>query len=222
MAWQTHTLLLSAGTLAAVLVQLRGEYRGPRALLYAGTPAAPGRRVAVAAAAPAGAEPWLARWIVAGLVLSLAGDVFLMLPSDRFREGLASFLLAHLCYIAAFTREAGFSLALLPLAPLLVAAAFVWRRLAPGVADMRGPVLVYVAVLVVMAWQALARALALPGTGPLLAAAGACLFVVSDSALALARFDRPFAASRAVVAGSYFAAQWLIALSLHATADVGA
>jgi hypothetical protein len=37
-----------------------------------------------------------------GLIFSLAGDIFLMLPTDRFREGLASFLAAHVCYIAAF------------------------------------------------------------------------------------------------------------------------
>ncbi len=32
-------------------------------------------------------------WFVAALVLSLAGDVFLMLPGDRFIPGLISFLL---------------------------------------------------------------------------------------------------------------------------------
>src|SRR5690606_6397490 len=40
--------------------------------------------------------------IVAGLVASLAGDVFLMLP-DRFTPGLLSFLIAHIFYILAFT-----------------------------------------------------------------------------------------------------------------------
>ena len=44
-----------------------------------------------------------AGFILAGLVFSLAGDVFLMLPSDQFMAGLVSFLIAHLFYIAAFT-----------------------------------------------------------------------------------------------------------------------
>ena len=39
-------------------------------------------------------------WLLAGLVCSLAGDVFLMLD-DLFVPGLASFLIGHLCYIAA-------------------------------------------------------------------------------------------------------------------------
>src|SRR5690606_15697068 len=38
-------------------------------------------------------------WFVAALALSLLGDVFLMLPRDRFVPGLASFLLAHIAYI---------------------------------------------------------------------------------------------------------------------------
>ena len=38
-------------------------------------------------------------WFVAALVLSLAGDVFLMLPKDLFVFGLGSFLLGHIAYI---------------------------------------------------------------------------------------------------------------------------
>ncbi|HEX8680879.1 MAG TPA: lysoplasmalogenase family protein [Ardenticatenaceae bacterium] len=46
----------------------------------------------------------LARWIEVGLVLSLWGDVCLMLEGEVwFLAGLGRFLLAHLSYIAAFT-----------------------------------------------------------------------------------------------------------------------
>ena len=41
--------------------------------------------------------------ILSGLVFSFFGDLFLMLPKDRFIQGLASFLVAHLFYIAAFS-----------------------------------------------------------------------------------------------------------------------
>ncbi len=41
-------------------------------------------------------------WFVAALVFSLAGDVFLMLPTDRFVAGLAAFLVAHVCYVGGF------------------------------------------------------------------------------------------------------------------------
>jgi alkenylglycerophosphocholine/alkenylglycerophosphoethanolamine hydrolase len=48
----------------------------------------------------------------------------------------------------------------------------------------------------------------------LLALLGATLFVLSDSALAINRFVRPFKAVHAVVLSTYYAAQWLIALSV--------
>jgi len=50
----------------------------------------------------------------------------------------------------------------------------------------------------------------------LLAAAGAVLFVLSDSALAWSRFRQPFAAAQLAVLGTYLPAQWLIALSVGA------
>ncbi len=215
MSWPAQALPLSVATLAATLALGWGEYRGLRALVYAAKPLATLLILALALAAPTGADPRVARWIAAGLVFSLAGDVLLMLPSDRFAAGLASFLVAHVCYIAAFTAEAGFQLAPFVLAPLLLAVGLVYRKLAPGLGNLRIPVLVYIGVIVVMAWQAIARCAVVPGAGPPLAAAGALLFAVSDSALALARFHRPFRTSQAVVYGTYFAAQWLIALSLY-------
>ena len=39
---------------------------------------------------------------IIGLVLSLAGDVFLLLPTDRFLFGLVSFFLAHVAYVVGF------------------------------------------------------------------------------------------------------------------------
>ena len=70
-------------------------------------------------------------------------------------------------------------------------------------------------VIVAMAWQATARAAQLPTPGPLLAAVGAALFVISDATLALDRFRSHFRAARAVVMTTYIAAQWCIAASTH-------
>ena len=75
------------------------------------------------------------------------------------------------------------------------------------------PVLIYMLVILVMAWRAIEYARQYPSPGPLAAALGALLFVISDSALALNRFARPFRAAQALVLGTYFLAQWLIALS---------
>ena len=65
-----------------------------------------------------------------------------------------------------------------------------------------------------MGWQALAQWLTL-GTGwALCALLGAALFTVSDSALALDRFRGAFARAPLAVLGTYYPAQWLIALSV--------
>ncbi|MCD6285147.1 MAG: hypothetical protein J7M39_04450, partial [Anaerolineae bacterium] len=45
----------------------------------------------------------LALWFVVALVFSLAGDIFLMLPDEKwFVPGLLAFLVGHLCYIVGF------------------------------------------------------------------------------------------------------------------------
>ena len=162
--------------------------------------------------------------IVAGLVFSLAGDVFLMLPRDRFVAGLAAFLVAHLLYITAFVYFDGFGARWLLVLPLALYGAVLLRVLLPRVErGLKAPVVAYAAALLVMAWQAAERALSLLssdmtpflGVSGLLAAAGGVLFVASDSALAVNRFVRHFRGADAVVLATYYSAQTLIALSIR-------
>jgi uncharacterized membrane protein YhhN len=152
--------------------------------------------------------------VCVGLALSIAGDVFLMLPGDRFLLGLVSFLLAHLAYLGAFTRDLHLEAALAPVAAYGVAGAAILGLLWPGLRrPLRVPVAVYVAVIAMMAGTALARWLELGGGPALAAAAGAGLFFLSDAMLALDRFRWSFRWARVAVLGTYWAAQSLIAVS---------
>jgi uncharacterized membrane protein YhhN len=151
--------------------------------------------------------------ILAGLVCSLAGDIFLMLPTDWFRSGLVSFLFAHLFYIAAFTAEGARRPAVLSAIPFLIYGAVMLRVLLPGLGSMKTPVIIYMLVIMLMAWQALNRWVATGQEGSALAFTGALLFVVSDSLLALNRFKRPFPSAQLYIMTTYFTAQLLIALS---------
>ena len=204
--------LLSLAILASALVAIVAEYRGPRGAVYLCKPLATLLilLVALAGSTSAGGRYRLA--IVVGLLCSLAGDIFLMLPRDRFVAGLVSFLLAHCCYLVAFTSD-GFRWTLWPLALALVVGVAVLGALWFRLGDYRWPVLVYMLVIVAMVWQAAARWDGLRTTAAGLAALGAALFVLSDSVLAWNRFGRSFRAAQAVVLSTYFAAQWLIALS---------
>ena len=159
--------------------------------------------------------------ILLGLTLSLAGDVFLMLPGNKFLWGLASFLAAHLAYIWAFTLGVGFEVAqLVWLAPFaffgLMVVVYLWRGLPD--AALKGAVVAYVLVVVAMAWRAAVRVQSpiLPYASVVTAVAGACLFLASDTVLAIDRFRHPVRLAQPVVFATYWAAQLLIGLSVQA------
>jgi uncharacterized membrane protein YhhN len=206
--------LLSLAAAISGALHIRAEYRGPRVQAYFCKPLTTSLILAIALIAPGPAPPLYRALIVAGLAFSLAGDVFLMLPADRFLPGLASFLIAHLIYIAAFSEAAGFQLSLPALLPLAVVAGVLLRILWPHLGGSRASVAVYVAVIATMGWQALAQWIAVGEAWALCAFAGAALFMVSDGALAMNRFRRAFPAAQLAVLGTYYPAQWLIALSV--------
>lgn len=200
--------------LVTAVLAIGGEYQPKRTLVYIFKPLTTLLIIWMALTGPA-ATPPLYKWlIVTGLIFCLAGDVFLMLPARYFIAGLASFLVGHLFYIAAFVSDGGFHLAWGWLLPLALYGLFIYRILAPGLGKMRGPVIVYILAILTMAWQAWGRWSALAGMGALLAAIGAALFVVSDSVLAYDRFRQKFTAARIVVLSTYWTAQWLIAYSV--------
>jgi len=206
--------LLTVVAMCSGTLHIRAEYRGPRNQVYLFKPLT---TVLILLIAVQASTPELALYkhaIIAGLVFSLAGDIFLMLPSDQFIAGLASFLVGHVFYIRAFTSGTGFGFSLWLLAPFIIFGIVIFRILSPHLGKMKAPVIAYMAVILVMAWQAWER-LALTGQiGALLASIGAVFFVVSDSALALDRFRGRFESARAVALSTYYAAQWLIALSV--------
>jgi len=208
--------LLSAFALGSALLHLWSERYGPGRAVYLFKPLTIVLIILIAAGAENRVSHFYKYAILAGLLFSLAGDIFLMLPSDRFIQGLVSFLLAHLCYIAAFTFEGGAAVttaSMLYALPFLVYGALMLRVLLPGLGRMKAPVIVYMVVIMLMAWQALNRWAGTGQEGSGLALLGALLFVVSDSILALNRFRRPFPSAQLLVMSTYFMAQWLIALS---------
>lgn len=150
--------------------------------------------------------------IVLGLALSLGGDVALMFEGG-FTAGLACFLAAHLAYLWAFTREHRLGAWWPPFTGYAALATVMLVQLWPGLpAALRGPVVVYVAVLATMAAQA-------AGINRL-AALGGLLFVASDAALAWSRFHTPLPMVALWVLPAYWTAQALIAASLSRTAPL--
>lgn len=210
----TSSVAAAAAAAVSAGLHVRAEYRGPRRQVYLFKPLTTSLLV-LAAVLPASAHgPRYQLAVVTGLVLSLAGDVFLMLPRDRFVPGLASFLLAHLAYVVAFSSGIPPGTNPVLLLPPLAAGVLLIRVLWRGLGRLRLPVLLYATVIVLMVWQAWARGWELRSPGAALAASGAALFLASDSLLALNRFRAPFAWAQAAIMATYVAAQALIALSV--------
>ncbi|MBD3275647.1 MAG: lysoplasmalogenase [Candidatus Marinimicrobia bacterium] len=152
--------------------------------------------------------------ILSGLIFSLAGDIFLMLPKDRFISGLVSFLIAHILYIIAFAPGIVLPMQWWPGFFVLVFLIILLRLILSGAANLKIPVVVYAIIIGGLLWIATERMLNLGTFSALQAAVGAALFVASDSALAIRRFIRDFPASEGIILATYYAAQLLIALSV--------
>jgi uncharacterized membrane protein YhhN len=204
--------LLTVAIVASLALHLRAAYLGPAWQVFLFKPLTTLLLIALAYTERGGAIGFYRTAIVAGLGASLAGDVFLMLPADAFTPGLVCFLVAHLCYLRAFTADAGWRTSA-RLGPYAACYVLLMIVLVPHLGPLVLPVTIYGAVLVAMGWQAAERAARRRSVPALRGAVGGVLFIVSDSVLAVDRFVAPFEASTLVVMTTYIAAQWLIARS---------
>jgi uncharacterized membrane protein YhhN len=148
-------------------------------------------------------------YLIAALAFALLGDVYLMLPDELFPAGLAAFLLAHLAYIADF--DATLTATFLWFVAVAVVSIPLARRLLRGApaGPMRIAVGFYMAVIALMVASAIA-------SGEIVAAAGALLFITSDSLIAWNRFVEPAAGGRLGVIVTYHLGQFLLVIALRA------
>jgi uncharacterized membrane protein YhhN len=227
----TLAYILAAATVPCVGLLLLGEQRNAWWRGWAKGAASTGF-IATALAAGA-ADTAYGAWVLAALCLGWVGDIALVSAQRRwFLLGLGSFLLSHLTYIGAFaTVRPDALVAVLVAAGLLLPAGLVGRWLWPHLAaDMRGPVLAYIAVITAMV---AAAAGAVAGAGPARAAtaalsadqftarwvwqaavgAAAPAFYLSDVSVARDRFVAPGFNNRIWGLPLYYAAQLLFAVS---------
>ena len=211
-------ILLPLILLSAALT-IYGQLAGRRALVYIFKPLTTVLVLVLAATLPADPASRYRTAVLVGLAFSLAGDVLLMLPTDRFIAGVIAFLAAHLAYLVAFTSFVGLGAA--PAAFLAVAAVAgivlfaLWGKLPP---QMRPALAIYAAVLGAMAAQAVTQAVVLRSAPATAGGIGGLLFFASDSILVTNRYARPFRLAPLAILGTYYAAQVLIAYSVQVVA----
>jgi len=152
-------------------------------------------------------------WFVVALVFSLGGDVFLMLPGNRFVEGLASFLVGHLAYIGGMVAwgldivPAWFALVIVLFGLIATIGGAIVQAAGEQDRRLRLPVGLYITVITIMVLVAGA-------TAHWWFLVGALLFYVSDATIGITRFVRDFAYSRVGVMVTYHLAQFLLVFGL--------
>lgn len=138
-------------------------------------------------------------WFALGIFLSMWGDIFLMLPEERFIAGLVSFLLANLAYIIGLNLTLP-SISLVGLG-LVIMIFGVWFRMYKQIShglrirkktNLLKPLFFYMVVIGIMLLSALLTLTRSDSDWKPIAAlwvsGGALFFVISDALLAWDRF----------------------------------
>lgn len=152
-------------------------------------------------------------FFLTALLFSWAGDVLLMfekLGADFFMAGVAAFLLAQLMYtlslrnfLVSQRKPVNFML----LIPVLAFYAILMYYLYPRLGTFKIPVIIYAAVISTMLFFAL-QFVDFKHPSKQLILAGAVLFVLSDSLLAMNKFYARFNFAEIYVMLTYALAQW--------------
>lgn len=154
-------------------------------------------------------------WLVVALVLGMIGDIALLDDAVewRFVAGLAAFLVGHLGYVVCFTRVGLEHSGWWVVGALVVLAAFVIARGVLPAAAREGGVGLGIAVATYMAVIAAMTVTGWATASPWIAA-GAAVFVCSDTTLALNKFVRPLSWAGPAIMVTYHVGQALIAVGV--------
>ena len=150
---------------------------------------------------------------ILALLGALMGDVFLLSPvQTAFIAGLLCFLLTHLCYAKVIRdkmdsiRPSQLFISALPFLLLLtVVIIYVFE----GLGDLLAPVLLYGLAIGLMGGLSLLYYRNYRTFTAALVLVGAIAFALSDSVLAIHRFQYQHPSFPALIIGSYALAQWL-------------
>lgn len=204
------TVFLSIVALISAVFTIRAKICGNDSLQYVFKPLTMTAIILTACFNSSSAPDFYQKAVLAGLIFSTVGDVFLINDKKFFVHGLLSFLLGHLCYVAAFCTTPHLPSGVFYLIYVAFFLNILWQRLG----QFKISVIVYAATIAAMSWLAFSRYLESGSDKTFAAFVGSIFFVASDSLLAHNKFRKPFSLAPIFILGTYFVAQWLIALSV--------
>lgn len=155
--------------------------------------------------------------LLTALLFSLAGDIFLLFDTttpNLFIFGLISFLIAHVFFILLFLQikkanQPSRKIYWWVIALIGCYTIFLYSLLSPFLDNLKIPVLLYASVLSIM-FLTCVHAFSISQIAGRFCIAGAGLFVISDSLLAINKFYHPFAVAGLIIMFTYSFAQLFI------------
>jgi len=157
--------------------------------------------------------------ILAALVFSWLGDVTLEFQGKNdlfFIIGLSCFLLAQIIYLIAFFSTKGenvlFFRKIYLILPVILYGVIIIFILYKGLGDMKVPVIFYTVVILTMLTSAINREKKVNRQSYILVLAGAILFILSDTILAINKFGYSFTLAGIANMLTYITAQYLIVI----------
>lgn len=165
----------------------------------------------------------LVKTVLSALIFSWIGDI-LLLWEEFFIYGLASFLVAQICYIIAFKvaqkspeslLNHNFVKTFFINLPIYILAAYIYYLIYPNLGGYKMPVIVYTIVIVSMLTTSRERFGKSNPTSFWQVFLGASLFFVSDGLIALNRFYQAFPEAGVLIMGTYATGQLLIVMGIR-------
>lgn len=143
--------------------------------------------------------------LLIALTFCLAGDIFL-LNDKYFLFGLASFLVAHVFFSLAFLSINGFKFHITPLVVLSLVLGSYYVFLFDHLHEFAVPAGIYLVMILVMNWLAIAVFINEKRRIYFLLAAAAILFTVSDAMIAYNKFVGVFRCAEVLILSTYWIA----------------
>jgi uncharacterized membrane protein YhhN len=205
---------VTISVIIVAILHIHADYKKQRYQTYIFKPLAISLIILIGIIQPAEVSSVYRYLIVSGLVFALIGDIFLMLPSDRFLYGLSCFLITHIFYILAFIIDSSFPINYLYLIPGLIIGVIILKLLLPYAGAKTVPVILYSIILVFLLWQAIGRIDESFTHSSIVAFIGTIFFIFSDVVLAFNRIVRNFKSAQLLILSTYYTAQLFIAYSI--------
>jgi uncharacterized membrane protein YhhN len=203
------------------MVEIAAQLSGNTLLIYITKPALVISLAILYFVKTAGEKPPFKTWFVTGLFFAVCGDIFLMIKGKNlFIAGLGSFLVMQWIYSYIFIKQAPnvkTRNTFLTLLPFLLYAVIFFLYINPQDPVMRVAVGAYAISIAVMVWSAFTRKSFASRRSFTMVFAGAILFLISDSLIAIGRFVHSIPMQALWVMSTYALAQLLITLGVIKT-----